>query len=145
MYPEIFFFVILQRRYHRILICWQVKAAQQSYGFSTINKWRSYEDSFGQSVQQIGNWHLESVREMIPFFHAAGHLAYAKSAHLYLQQMSVLEKRMPASEYEYFTKKGGFTIRRTHKMWAGIWSNMTIEQVLLRQLKVSGGLTHGQA
>ena len=88
--------------------------------------------------------HLESVREMIPFFHAAGHLAYAKSAHLYLQQMSVLEKRMPASEYEYFTKKGGFTIRRTHKMWAGIWSDMTIEQVLMRQLKVSGGLTHGR-
>ena len=88
--------------------------------------------------------HLESVREMIPFFHAAGHLAYAKSAHLYLQQMSVLEKRMPASEYEYFTKKGGFTIRRTHKMWAGIWSDMTIEQVLMRQMKVSGGLTHGR-
>ena len=52
-------------------------------------------------------FHLESVREMIPIFHAAGHLAYAKSAHLYLQQTSV-EKRMPASKYEYFTKKGGF-------------------------------------
>ena len=68
-----------------------------------------------------------------------------KVVHRYLHQMSVLEERMPASEYEYFTKKGSLTIRRwTHKMWAGIWSDMTIEQVLMHQMKVSGGLTHGQ-
>ena len=34
---------------------------------------------------QTGNWeiHLYSVRQMIPHFHAAGHLHYAKSARLY--------------------------------------------------------------
>lgn len=41
-------------------------------------------------AERTGNWnlHLHCVREMIPHFHAAGHLQYAKSARLYLQQMS---------------------------------------------------------
>ena len=42
---------------------------------------------------------------MIPCFHAAGHLAYAKYAHFYLQQMSQLKEYIPDSEYEHFTKK----------------------------------------
>ena len=46
------------------------------------------------------NWelHLHCVRQMLPHFHAAGHIAYAKSAHLYTQQMLELPHKMPAEE-----------------------------------------------
>ncbi|KYM95812.1 hypothetical protein ALC62_13539 [Cyphomyrmex costatus] len=68
-------------------------------------------------AERCGNWelHLKCVRDMIPYFHASGHYLYAKS-----------------------------TIRRTNKYWSGIWSDMTIEQVLMRSMKSSGGLTHGR-
>ena len=44
------------------------------------------------TAERTGNWqlHLQCVEEMIPHFHAAGHLQYAKSARLYLQQMNNL-------------------------------------------------------
>lgn len=37
-----------------------------------------------------------------------------------------------------------FTNRRSDKFWSGIWSDMTIEQTLMRSLKISGGLSHGR-
>ena len=77
-------------------------------------------------------------------FHAAGHLAYAKSAHFYIQQMLELPHKMPVEEYKLFTEKEYFTIRRTDKFWDGIFSDQTIEQFLMRQLKSSGGITHGR-
>lgn len=97
-------------------------------------------------AERCGDWqlHLHCVQQMLPHFHAAGHLAYAKSAHLYLQQMMKLETRMTPEEYHKFTNEGYFTIRRTNKLWAGIWSDMTIEQTLMRSMKTSGGLTHGR-
>ena len=41
-------------------------------------------------AKRMGDWslHLNTVKVMIPFFHAAGHFPYAKSAQLYLQDMS---------------------------------------------------------
>lgn len=97
-------------------------------------------------AERCGDWqlHLHCVQQMLPHFHAAGHLAYAKSAHLYLQQMMKLETRMTPEEYNKFTTEGYFTIRRTDKLWGGIWSDMTIEQTLMRSMKTSGGLTHGR-
>jgi hypothetical protein len=48
-------------------------------------------------AEMTGDWkhHLSCVREIIPHFHAAGHLPYAKSARLYLQKMEALEQTMP--------------------------------------------------
>ena len=97
-------------------------------------------------AERLGDWelHLHAIRKMLPHFHASAHLPYAKSAHLYVQQMEELSMKMNAEEYEQLTQKGFFTIRRSDKLWAGIWSDMTIEQVLMRSLKSSGGLTHGR-
>ncbi|XP_014681447.1 PREDICTED: uncharacterized protein LOC106821245 [Priapulus caudatus] len=81
---------------------------------------------------------------MIPHIHAAGHLPYAKSARLYLQQMDELEKTMPTDEYSLFTEKGYFTIRRRDSFWSGNFSDQTIEQFLMRSLKASGRMTHGR-
>lgn len=49
---------------------------------------------------------------------------------------------MTSAEYEQF--KALFTIRRTDKFWSGTWSDMTIEQSLMRQMKVHGGFMQGR-
>lgn len=38
------------------------------------------------------------------------------------------------------SQNGFFTIRRTDKFWSGIYSDMTIEQTLMKSMKVEGGL-----
>ena len=81
---------------------------------------------------------------MLPYFHASGHFLYAKSAQLYLQDMFGLKERITSKEFEDFVQKGYFTIRRSEKFWSGIWSDMTIEQTLMRSMKSCGGLTHGR-
>ena len=93
-------------------------------------------------AERWGNWtlHLETVREMIPHFLAASYLAYAKYAHLYLQQMSDLENKMTEDGFHEFSSSGSFTIRRSAKLWAGVWND--IEQVLMRAMRSSGCLTH---
>ena len=44
-----------------------------------------------QDFEQSGDWvlHVKTVHQMIPHFHAAGHLAYAKYVHLYLEDVKV--------------------------------------------------------
>lgn len=37
-----------------------------------------------------------------------------------------------------------FTVRRSEKHWSGVWSDMTIDQTLMRGIKTLGGLTHGR-
>ena len=86
--------------------------------------------------------HLSCVREMIPHFHAAGHLNYAKSARLYLQQMESLNKTIPEEEYRLFTEKGYFTIRCCDSFWGGNFFDQTIEQFQMKFLKCFGGMTH---
>lgn len=97
-------------------------------------------------AEKTGNWelHLATITEMMPLFHAAGHTLYAKSAQLYLQQMNNLQRVMSADEYEKFTTDGCFTIRRQNKEWSGIWTDMNIEQILMRSMKTEGGLTRGR-
>lgn len=45
-------------------------------------------------AERTANWdmHLQTLYEMLPFYHASGHNNYAKSVHLYLQEMSDLKK-----------------------------------------------------
>ena len=77
-----------------------------------------------------------SVREMLHTFHAAVHLPYAKSAQLYLQEMERLEELLPADDFEKYINQGYVHIRRTNKFWAGVWTNMPIEQMLMKMMKV---------
>ena len=81
---------------------------------------------------------------MIPYLHAAGHLHYARSAQVYLHEMLNLANSMALEECDMFTSREFFTVRRSDKYWCGIWTDMTIEQVLMRSLKTSGGLTRGR-
>jgi len=61
--------------------------------------------------------HLETIRKMLPHFHASAHLTYAKCAHLYLQQMSTLEEKMSSEEFEAFTP--GVTSRSGEQIRCG--------------------------
>lgn len=96
------------------------------------------------AAERLGDWelHLYAVRRMLPIFHATGHYHYAKSGHLYLQQMQNLQSTLSPNVFESFVTKGFFTVRRTKKVWSGTWSDMIIEQDLMRVLKVEGGLAH---
>lgn len=96
-------------------------------------------------AEKTSDWdlHLKCVAQMIPFFYAAGHFNYAKSAHLYLQEMLSLSTKMPEKDYYDFITQN-FTIRRTNSFWAATFSDMAIEQYLMRSLKSQGGITHGR-
>ena len=63
---------------------------------------------------------------------------------LYLQQMEALPQTIPAEEYTLLTEKGYFTICRLDEFWGGHFFYQSIEQFLMRMLKTSGGMTHGQ-
>ena len=80
---------------------------------------------------------------MIPVLHAGGHTAYAKSSRLHLQHMKELPNIMDETTYNKYTTYGYLTLRRSHMFWSGIFTDQTIEQVLMRMLKTHGGLAHG--
>lgn len=117
----------------------------------TAQLWMQYMDYINViklyiEAERSGDWHLHlrCIREMLPIFHASGHLAYSKSAQLYLQDMSNLQQVMTVNEYQKFTENSYFTIRRSDKMTSGNWTDMSIEQTIMRLLKSEGGVTHGR-
>lgn len=97
-------------------------------------------------AERSGNFeqHFQVLQKMIPIFFASGHHFYAKYSMLYLQQMLKLHKIMDITVYDNFVNKGYFTIRRSERFWSGVWSDMTIEQVLMRSIKCAGGFTRGR-
>lgn len=96
-------------------------------------------------AERSGNWslHTHCLKLMIPIFYATGHNNYAKSTHIYLQQIQKLHNMSPEN-YEKFVSEGMFTVRRTNNFWSGTWTDMVIEQNLMRSIKTTGGLTHGR-
>lgn len=97
-------------------------------------------------AERSGDWflHLHTVQQMLPYLHASGHFLYAKSCQLYLQDMLNLNKVLPPDEYDRFVNQSFFTIRRSDKFWSGVWTDQTIEQVVMRSMKSQGGLSHGR-
>jgi hypothetical protein len=94
--------------------------------------------------ERTGNWllHLSTVARMLPYLAAAGHNLYVKSSYIYLTEMLQLEREHP-DVYNQFLL-GHHSLRRSDRMWAGMSSDHMIEQVLMRSLKSSGGLTRGR-
>jgi hypothetical protein len=45
--------------------------------------------------------------------------------------------------YQQF-EAGNHPIRRSQRYWAGLWSDLAIEQTLMRSIKTRGGLTRGR-
>ena len=89
------------------------------------------------TAERMWNFGLDiyCVRKSLPRLHARGHIAYARSAHLYLQTLDDIKSNMNPAKYTKLTWNGLLTIIRSDKLWAGTWSGMTIEQVLMRTVK----------
>jgi len=117
--------------------------------YRTATLWLQYMDMNDILFKHIraertGNWdlHLQSMSEMLPYMAAAGHNNYTKCLHLYLQRMSSLQNDHP-DVYQHF-QDGLHVIRRSDPYWAGLSSDLVIEQVLMRSMKTNGGLTRGR-
>ena len=95
-------------------------------------------------AERMGNWrlHLKATYEMLPYFAASGHNLYANSAYIYYQMMTKLEDTNPKI-HDLFMK-GHHVSRRSDRFWAGLSSDLVIEQVLMRSVKTTGGLTRGR-
>jgi len=93
---------------------------------------------------RIGDWnlYLQSLHDMLPYLASSGHHNYTKSLVLYLEKMNDLPQTHPAVYAKFMA--GLFVLRRTGSYWAGIFSDLYIEQVLMGSLKSSGGLTRGR-
>ena len=72
-----------------------------------------------------------------------GHFPYARSTRVYLEQMKSLKSKIPADKFHLFFYHGFFTICRK-KYFAGNFSDLIIEQDLMRLFKSSGGMTRGR-
>ena len=95
-------------------------------------------------AERIGNWnlHLQAVQEMLPYFAASGHNLYAKSAYMYLQKMQKLPESHPDVHSSFLN--GFHVIHRGNRYWAGLSTDLVIEQVLMRSIKTNGGLKRGR-
>ena len=94
-------------------------------------------------ADRTGSWlmHLQAVSDCLPVFAAAGHFNYLRSAHYYLQEMSNLAEKYPDVHRRFVD--GFHVVRRSNQFWAGLSSDLVIEQTLMRSLKSTGGLTRG--
>ena len=96
-------------------------------------------------AQRTGDWnsHLIAAVQMLNLFAATGHSSYAKSTRLYLQMMSDLPQNHPWL-HDQFMSKGYHTVRRSDRFWSGFWTDLSIEQIMMRTIKSRGGLTRGR-
>jgi hypothetical protein len=116
----------------------------------TAKLWISYMDYVNVvklfiRAERTGDWntHLIAVNSMLNLFAATGHYNYAKCGRLYLQFMQQLPETNPWL-YEQFIKNGHHTVRRSNRHWAGLSTDLVIEQVMMRSIKSRGGLTRGR-
>ena len=132
----------------RISQALESKKSELSRYSETSKLWVNYLQMLGVARELVeadrtGSWqmHLHAISDCLPICSAAGHPNYLKSAYLYLQKMLTLESDNPA----VFQKSvnGYHVIRRSDQYWAGIGSDLVIEQTLMRSLKSTWGLTRG--
>ena len=80
---------------------------------------------------------------MLNLFAATGRINYPKSFRLYLH----LTQELPTDHpwlYHCFTKQGFHTVCRSTRYWAGLRTDLIIEQVMMQSIKSRRGLTRGR-
>ena len=95
------------------------------------------------TAERLGDWilYLETLKQMLPYLAASGHNLYTKPVVVFLNDMQDLPLKHP-DVYQQFLD-GMHVVRRSNMQWAGISPDVAIEQVLMRNLETSGGLTRG--
>ncbi|GFX88568.1 uncharacterized protein TNCV_2659791 [Trichonephila clavipes] len=93
-------------------------------------------------TERLGHFkeRLNAVQRMLPYFNASGKFLCVKSAYLYLQDMMDLENTMDGQTFKKF-KNGFFTVKRTEKFNFSTWTDMVIEQILMKSMKTDGGVS----
>ena len=86
--------------------------------------------------------HIATVSAMLTYFAACGHGHYAKASRIYLQTMVDLRDDHP--HIWSCCIRGAHTIRYSEKNWCAVWSDLAIEQTLMRAAKSQGGLSMGR-
>ena len=79
---------------------------------------------------------------MLNLFAGSGHPNYAKNARLYVQQIMSLSEKHPWLHEQVENEK--HAVRRSQRYWEGVWSDLVLEQILMRPVKSTGGLTRGR-
>ena len=92
-------------------------------------------------AERTGSWklHLQTMNDMLPYLAASGHNLYTKSVYLYLQDMTKLQE-LHSEVYAHFLQ-GYHVIRHSNCFWAGLSLDLAIEQILMKSVKTTGGLT----
>ena len=106
--------------------------------FSYVRYVSIVQDSTRAERTNDWNLHVLSTIAMLNLFAATGHNNYAKSTCLYLQSLAELGKNQPEVYNEFL--KGNHTVRKTLNSWAGIWTDFSIEQILMKSLKGRSGV-----
>ena len=91
-------------------------------------------------AERTNNWitHIEITKSMLNLFAATGHNNYAKSCRLYIQSAEELSLNNQ-HVYQQFLH-GNHTVKRTQTNWSGIWTDLSIEQILMKSLKGRSGI-----
>lgn len=124
-----------------ILWCINVGVNQdhQSYGWPTLSTLTRLSCLLMLWEQGIGIWHLvEGVRQMLNLFAATGHFNYAKSAWLYLQWMLELPEKHSWLHLQ-FSEHRFYSVWCSDHYWAGLSTDLIIEQMMRRSIKSRGG------
>ena len=108
--------------------------------------WNSYLEmvelvmNFVRATRE-GNWdlHLESIKNMLPWFFAYDHINYARYLPVYLAHMLLLQDTHP--EAHALLTNGEFGVQRTTSHgFSQLPVDQTIEQTLNRSTKTKGGI-----
>lgn len=123
-------------------------ARQPMKDLRTAQLWLQYMDmidilrTFLRS-ERTSDWrlHVHALHEMLPYRAAAGHNLYTKSIYIYLRRLAQLSIQHPEVHHQF--QNGFHVVRRSDRYWAGLSTDLLIEQVLMRSVKTTGGLTRG--
>ena len=93
---------------------------------------------------RVGIWalHIQAMYDMMPYLAASGHNVDTKCILVYLQQIHKLHETHP--EVSRHFDQGFHVVRRSDRFWVELSPDLVIEQVLMRSMKASGGLTRGR-
>ena len=97
-------------------------------------------------TERMGDFTLQLsciTNRMLHVFAVAGHRNHAKAACLYVQMMKTYEKGS-AEEIAIissFKENGNHVVRYSSNEWSGVWSDLTIEQTLMKNSKSEGGIS----
>ena len=96
--------------------------------FKTAALWLQYLEMISLlksfiTAERTGNWlrHIQKLNAMLPYFAAAGHNIYAKSAYIYVTSMNNLQKDHPDVHNKFL--EGYHVLRRSERYWAGLLLN----------------------